>query len=296
MIDRGGRRRLNALIQTAAVLGLLLVAAAGSVAYQSSPAARIPVVLSLILLGASHILMTREIHRREHAERELHAANRELESFSYSVSHDLRAPLRTIDGFSQALVEDAAPLLPPDARSHVDRIRAATQRMGHLIDDLIGLSRLSRAEMKRERIDVTDLVEQIAADLRRHTPDRKIDVLVRRGMTAVADPHLLRLVFQNLLENAWKFTSRREHATIDVGQSHDDDGVPAFYVGDNGAGFDPDYAHKLFGPFQGLHSPAEFPGTGIGLATVQRIVHRHGGHVWAEGEINQGACFYFTLE
>jgi light-regulated signal transduction histidine kinase (bacteriophytochrome) len=294
--ERRRRRPLHILTHIVVVVGLLLVAAAGRFAYRSSPAARIPVVVGVLLLAASHVLMTRELYRLEHMERELHDANRELESFSYSVSHDLRAPLRSIDGFSQALIEDAGPALAPEARSHLDRIRAATQRMGRLIDDLIGLSKVTRSGMTSERIDVTDLVEQIVAELRRQTPDRTVDVLIRPGMTATGDPPLVRLAFQNLIENAWKFTSRRPHATIDVGQSRDKDGVPAFYVGDNGAGFDPEYAGKLFGAFQRLHTAAEFPGTGIGLATVQRIVHRHGGHLWAEGETNQGACFYFTLE
>jgi light-regulated signal transduction histidine kinase (bacteriophytochrome) len=295
VIERRRRRRLHIAVHIVVALGLLLVALTGRLAYRSSPAVRIPVVASLLLLAASHILMTRELYRREHIERELHDTNRELESFSYSVSHDLRAPLRSIDGFSQALVEDAGPTLTPDALDHLQRIRAATQRMGRLIDDMIGLSKLSRAEMKLERIDVTDLVEQIVAELRRHGPERTVDVLIRPGMTATGDPQLVRLAFQNLIENAWKFTSRRSRATIDIGQSRDEEGTPAFYVGDNGAGFDPAYADKLFGAFQRLHASVEFPGTGIGLATVQRIVHRHGGHVWAEGETNQGACFYFTL-
>ena len=295
MIERRRRRPLYLASHVVVTLGLVLVAIVGWLAYRSAPSVRVPVILSVVLLGASHLLMTRELYRREHVERELHDTNRELESFSYSVSHDLRAPLRSIDGFSQALIEDADPALAPEAQLHLERIRAATQRMGRLIDDMIGLSKVSRAEMKFERIDVSDLVEQIVTELRRHTPERTVDVLIRPGMTATGDPQLVRLAFQNLLENAWKFTSRRPRANIDVGLSRDEDGTPAFYVGDNGAGFDPEYADKLFGAFQRLHTTSEFPGTGIGLATVQRIVHRHGGHVWAEGETNQGACFYFTL-
>jgi light-regulated signal transduction histidine kinase (bacteriophytochrome) len=293
--ERRRRRRLHIVTHVVAALGLLLVAVTGRLAYSGSSAARAPVAVGLLLLVTSHVLMTRELYRREHVEGELHDANRELEAFSYSVSHDLRAPLRSIDGFSQALIEDAGPALAPEALAHLDRIRAATQRMGRLIDDMIGLSKVSRAEMKFERIDITDLVGQIVAELRRQTQGRTVDVLVRPGMSATGDPQLVRLAFQNLIENAWKFTSRRPRATIDIGQSRDEDGVPAYYVGDNGAGFDPAYADKLFGPFQRLHTSAEFPGTGIGLATVQRIVHRHGGHIWAEGETNQGACFYFTL-
>jgi light-regulated signal transduction histidine kinase (bacteriophytochrome) len=295
VIERRRRRRLYIAAHVVVALGLLLVAIVGWLAYRTAPSVRVPVILSVALLAASHVLMTRELYRRENIERELNDTNRELEAFSYSVSHDLRAPLRSIDGFSQALVEDAGPALAPEALSHLERIRAATQRMGRLIDEMIGLSKVARAEMKVERIDISDLVEQIVGELRRHAPERSVDVLIRPGMTATGDPQLVRLAFQNLLENAWKFTSRRPKATIDVGMSRDEDGIAAFYVGDNGAGFDPEYGDKLFGAFQRLHTVAEFPGTGIGLATVQRIVHRHGGRVWAEGETNQGACFYFTL-
>jgi light-regulated signal transduction histidine kinase (bacteriophytochrome) len=295
VIERRRRRRLYLASHVVVALGLVLVAIVGWLAYRTAPSVRVPVILSVVLLAASHVLMTRELYRRENIERELNDTNRELEAFSYSVSHDLRAPLRSIDGFSQALIEDAGPALCPDAIGHLERIRAATQRMGRLIDDMISLSKVSRAEMKFEQIDVSDLVEQIVGEMRRATPERTIDVLIRPGMTATGDPQLVRLAFQNLLENAWKFTSRRPTATIDVGLSRDEDGAPAYYVGDNGAGFDPEYADKLFGAFQRLHTTSEFPGTGIGLATVQRIVHRHGGHVWAEGETNQGACFYFTL-
>jgi light-regulated signal transduction histidine kinase (bacteriophytochrome) len=294
-VNERPRRRLHVATHVIAALGLILLAVAGGIAYRSSSAARVPALVSLLLLATSHALMTRELYRCEHIEDELHAANRELEAFSYSVSHDLRAPLRSIDGFSQALIEDAGAALPPDAREHLDRIRAATQRMGRLIDDIIGLSKVSRAEMKFERIDVTDLVAQIVAELRRQTPAREVEVLIRPGMSTTGDPQLVRVAFQNLIENAWKFTSRRPRGTIDVGISRDENGASAFYVGDNGAGFDPAYAGKLFGPFQRLHTSDEFPGTGIGLATVLRIAHRHGGHAWAEGETNQGACFYFTL-
>lgn len=296
MTERRRRRLTHAAVHAAAAAGLLLIAGTGVVAGLAVSSLGAPIVVSLLLLAASHLLLTREIHRREHIERALHDANRELESFSYSVSHDLRAPLRSIDGFSQALAEDAGPALAPEARSHLQRIRSATQRMGRLIDDLLALSKVSRAEMTRERIDLTDLAGQIVAELRRLSPERQVDVIVTPGLTATGDPQLVRLALQNLIENAWKFTSRRARGTIDIGRTRDEDGVPAFYVGDNGAGFDPEYADKLFGPFQRLHAASEFPGTGIGLATVQRIVHRHSGHVWAEGLIDQGACFYFTLE
>jgi signal transduction histidine kinase len=294
------RRRLRrAGIHATAALGLLLVAVTGFVAYRTVHAFQtsiaLTVALSLALLLTSHLLFVREINRGERIERALHDTNRELESFSYSVSHDLRAPLRSIDGFSQALVEDAGPALPPEARGHLDRIRNATRRMGHLIDDLLALSKVSRAEMQRERVDLSELAAQIVSELRRQAPSRTVTVTVSPGLTATGDPQLVRLALQNLLENAWKFTGRRDEASIDVGQTRDREGVPAFYVRDNGAGFDPAYAGKLFGPFQRLHATSEFPGIGIGLATVQRIVHRHGGHVWADAQVDQGACFTFTL-
>jgi light-regulated signal transduction histidine kinase (bacteriophytochrome) len=226
---------------------------------------------------------------------QLQAVVDELEAFSYSVSHDLRAPLRSIDGFSQALVEDVGPLLPSGARRHIDRIRAATQRMAHLIDDLLTLSTLSRTEMTRQPIDLTDLVGRVLAESEAHVP-RSAVVTIAPGMTASGDPRLLRVVLENLLANALKFSSVQEHPRIDVGQTSGDGVTQVFYVRDNGVGFDPAYADKLFRPFQRLHSPSEFPGTGIGLATVRRIVQRHGGRVWAEGRMRQGACFYFTLE
>ena len=286
MIEPRRRRLTRVAVHVIAIVGLVLVALTGHVAYR---------VLGLVLLAASQLLFARELVQRERVERALHDANRELESFSYSVSHDLRAPLRSIDGFSQALVEDVGPQLPPDARSHLDRIRHATRRMGRLIDELMALSKVARVEMKRERVDLTDVAEQVVAELRRQQPSREVDVAIAPGLQATADPSLVRLALQNLIENAWKFSSRREGSTIEVGQARNADGATAFFVRDNGAGFDPDYAHKLFGPFQRLHAVSEFPGTGIGLATVQRIVHRHGGRVWAEGQTNAGATFYFTL-
>ena len=288
---------MHFVIHAVAAVGLLIVVSLGQLAYRSAPTyASGAMTISLLLLGTSHLLLVREISRREHIERALHDANRELESFSYSVSHDLRSPLRSIDGFSQALVEDIGPELPSEAQGHLDRIRHATRRMGQLIDDLLALSKVARAEMRRERVDVSDLAEQVVAELRRQQPARQIDIRIAPGLIATADAPMVRLALQNLIENAWKFTSRRDGGgSIQIGQTRDQDGAPAFFVRDDGAGFDPEYADKLFGPFQRLHAASEFPGTGIGLATVQRIVHRHGGHVRAEGHINGGACFYFTL-
>ena len=295
MADRRRRRLSHAAIHLTAALALFVVASTSLAAYRHSTYLTAALVPSILLLIASHALLAREIRRHEVIERALHDTNRELETFSYSVSHDLRAPLRSIDGFSQALVEDAGPALDDESRSHLDRIRNATRRMGQLIDDLLALSKVTRAEMRRERVDLSDLASQITAELARHSPQRSVAVTIAPGLAAIGDPHLVRLALQNLIENAWKFTGRRDQAAIEVGATRDDEGSPAFYVRDNGAGYDPDFAAKLFGPFQRLHPASEFPGSGIGLATVQRIVHRHGGHVWAEGKIDEGATFYFTL-
>ncbi len=226
--------------------------------------------------------------------RALEAANRELEAFTYSVSHDLRTPLRSIDGFSRVLLEDYASKLDDEGRDNLQRVRAASQRMGLLIDDLLELSRTSRAELRLSSLDLSKLAQEIAAELARAEPERRVDCLIAPGLAAQADPALLRVVLQNLLTNAWKFTGRRPHARIEVGRTGPNAGA-AFFVRDNGAGFDPTYAARLFGPFQRLHSAHEFPGTGVGLATVQRIIHRHGGRVWAEGAVDHGATFYFTL-
>jgi PAS domain S-box-containing protein len=226
---------------------------------------------------------------------ELEVANRELESFSYSVSHDLRAPLRTIDGFSQALLEDYRNQLPADAQNFLERVRNAAQRMAKLIDDLLELSRISRIPVDRKLIDVSAIAQGIADELKEAEPSRRVEFLIQPRLKAQGDSHLLRIAMQNLMNNAWKFTSKIPDARIEVGRSQDH-GTPAFYVRDNGAGFDMAYANKLFGAFQRLHAVTEFPGTGIGLATVQRIVHKHGGRVWAESAVDQGATFYFTLQ
>jgi signal transduction histidine kinase len=225
---------------------------------------------------------------------ELSAVNRELEAFSYSVSHDLRSPLRSIDGFGQALLEDCAASLPAEGQEHVRRMRAASQRMGRLIDDLLQLSRVTRTEMRREVVDLSAAAREIAAELARADPGRRIACDVEDGLVAEGDPGLLRVVLQNLLSNAWKFTSRHDGARIAVGRTTRD-GRTAFFVRDDGAGFDMAYAGKLFGAFQRLHGTTEFPGTGIGLATVQRVVRRHGGEIWAEGAVEGGATFTFTL-
>ena len=226
---------------------------------------------------------------------ELEVSNKELEAFSYSVSHDLRAPLRSIDGFSQALIEDCAGRLDDQGRHYLQRIRSSTQRMGLLIDDLIKLARAARAEIRREPVDLTQMAQTVVAELHRAEPDRLVEFQPQATMIADGDLRLLRIVLENLLSNAWKFTGRAAHARIEMASFPDGTGERAYYVRDNGVGFDMTYADKLFGAFQRLHTPADFPGTGIGLATVQRIVHRHGGRAWAESELGKGASFYFTL-
>jgi signal transduction histidine kinase len=223
----------------------------------------------------------------------LQVANRELEAFSYSVSHDLRSPLRSLDGFSQALVEDYGEVLEAEGQDYLKRIRTASQRMARLIDDMLLLSRLSRGDMNRGEIDVSALAQEVVTELRETYPERDVDVVIEPGLVANADQRLLRVLLQNLVGNAWKFTAKQEKATIHVAHSNGD--VQAFMVRDDGVGFDMAYADKLFGAFQRLHSAGEFEGTGIGLATVQRIVHRHGGRVWAESELGAGATFFFTL-
>jgi len=225
---------------------------------------------------------------------QLEAAAEELEAFAYSVSHDLRAPLRAIDGFSLVLVEDHGQALNEDARGLLDRIRGASQRMAQLIDDLLDLSRLTRAEMVWKPVDIAALARGVAADLRKTDPNRKVTFRIADGMVATGDERLLRVALENLMSNAWKFTGRVLEPTIEVGHLNGP-GVDTFFVRDNGAGFDMAYSHKLFGVFQRLHSVRDFPGTGVGLTTVRRIIHRHGGRVWAEAAVDRGAAFYFTL-
>ncbi|MHB2040081.1 MAG: PAS domain S-box protein [Acidiferrobacteraceae bacterium] len=224
---------------------------------------------------------------------ELEAVNTELEAFSYSVSHDLRAPLRSIDGFSQALAEDCADELSEAGKSHLGRIRAAAQRMGQLIDHLLKLSRVARAEITPETVDLTRMASEIANELTERT-GRHVDFRVAEGLFAQGDPQLLRIALENLLSNAWKFTAGRADPEVEMGREEGADGI-RFFVRDNGAGFDMTYAGKLFGAFQRLHDAREFPGTGIGLATVQRILRKHGGRIWAEATPGQGATFYFSL-
>ena len=229
------------------------------------------------------------------ANTELAAVNKELEAFAYSVSHDLRAPLRSIDGFSHALLEDYPDRLDEQGKEYLQRIRSASQRMAVLIDDLLKLSRVTRSEMNRETVDLSALAQSISEDLQETQPERQVAFVIAPDLTTFGDPQLIRLIMENLLSNAWKFTSYHPQARIEFGLTHVD-GKETFFVRDDGAGFDMTYANKLFGVFQRLHSSEEFPGTGVGLATVQRVVHRHDGQVWAEGKEEEGATFYFTLE
>jgi signal transduction histidine kinase len=264
-------------------------------------------------LEVSNVELERQIGERARAEQEvlrlnteledrvrdrtaqLEAANNELEAFSYTVSHDLRAPLRAIDGFSQALVEDFPEHVPEEAQRYITRIRSSTQRMGQLIEDLLNLSRVTRAQLERTEVDVSEIARQVVADLRLREPERQVDVSVWDNMVAAADARLLRAALENLIGNAWKFSAKTEHPRIEIGALRDGE-HRIFFVRDNGAGFNMDYADKLFHAFQRLHSGTEYTGTGIGLATVHRIVLRHGGRIWADAQVGKGAAFYFTLE
>jgi PAS domain S-box-containing protein len=252
--------------------------------------------------------VTRDITERKRAEEQLErqrvelarsnveliAANNELEAFSYSVSHDLRAPLRSIDGFSLALLEDYEEKLDEEGKDSLHRVRAATQRMGVLIDDLLNLSRVTRAEIKLQSVDLSAIGSSIATELHETQPQRRMEFHIQEGLQAYADPNLIRIALENLLGNAWKFTSKRDSARIEFGQTNSN-GNLVYFIRDDGAGFDRAYADRLFGAFQRLHDKNDFPGTGVGLATVQRIIHRHGGRIWAESAVQKGATFFFTL-
>jgi light-regulated signal transduction histidine kinase (bacteriophytochrome) len=230
---------------------------------------------------------------REANER-LESAVRELEAFSYSVSHDLRAPLRTISAFTQALAEDLRYQLDDKARDHLRRVLAAAARMNDLIDALLELSRISRSPLGRHAVDLSAVATAVVDELRRRDVSRKLGATVETGLTAEADGRLVRILFDNLVGNAWKFTAKTDHPHVHIGaERHGNETV--FYVRDNGAGFDMAFADRLFTPFQRLHGEREYAGTGIGLATVKRIVERHGGRIWAESTPGEGASFYFTL-
>lgn len=263
-------------------------------------------------MRASHDELERQVEERRQTEREvqrlneeleqrvaerteeLERANKELEAFSYSVSHDLRAPLRAIDGFSQALMEDCADRLDDMGNDYLRRVRNAAQRMGVLIDDLLKLSRINRLELNRQEVDLSALAADVLRELCSHEPNRIVESRITSGLSDNCDPQLMRIALENLIGNAMKYSSRRERTVIEFGM-RSRKGTSAYFVQDNGVGFDMAYANKLFGAFQRLHDASEYPGTGIGLATVQRIIHRHGGHVWAESALDEGSTFYFTL-
>ncbi len=259
-------------------------------------------------LAASNAELIREVAERKRAEEDirklnsqlvqrsaqLEASNKELEAFSYSVSHDLRAPLRGIDGFSQAVLEDYDEKLDESGRNYLRRVRTASQRMSQLIDAMLNLARLTRAEIHTQTFDMSAVVRGILDDFQKVEPDRQVECIVADNVFATADPQLLRAVLENLLGNAWKFTQQQAHPRIEFGHGQYK-GQAAYFVSDNGAGFDMTYVHKLFGAFQRLHAYTEYPGVGVGLATVHRIIQRHGGQIWAEGVVGKGATFHFTL-
>ena len=228
--------------------------------------------------------------------KDLQRSRQSLESFIYTVSHDLRAPLRALSGYSELLLEEYGGVLDEEGRGYAERIVAVSKQMGQLIDYLLQLSRISRAELNLQRIDLGGEAAQIAEEIQRREPLRHVRFTTQKQVQALADRRLILTVLQNLLDNAWKFTSGRDDASIEFGVAPNGDAAVCCYVRDNGAGFDPAYADKLFQPFQRLHAAREFPGMGTGLASVQQIVERHGGHVWAEGAVGAGATFYFTLD
>ncbi len=248
------------------------------------------------LLGISQDITDAKLHQQAlvEAKERAEAANKELEAFSYSVAHDLRAPLRAIDGFSQAIVEDYGDRLDAEGQRMLQRVREQAQRMAVLIDDLLALSRVTRHDLAPEAIDLGENARVALGRLQRADPERSVEVHISTSLLTQADPRMMAIAFDNLIGNAWKFTSKTPSPRIEVGQLHKN-GERVFFVRDNGAGFDPQYTHKLFGVFQRLHGEQEFPGTGIGLATVARIILRHRGRVWAEGEPGKGATFFFTL-
>jgi two-component system, sensor histidine kinase and response regulator len=253
-----------------------------------------------MLKRQAQLLAESEQSARELAEaraelvRELEHKNRELESFSYAVSHDLRAPLRRIDSFGRALLESQGDRLDESGRKFLSRVREASQHMAQLIDDVLYLSKVTRAELREQEVDLSALATAVLARLQEAAPERQVELKIRPGVVVTGDGQLLRIALENLLANAWKFTGKQPEPRIEFGLTNAS-GEPTYFVRDNGAGFDMTYAARLFGPFQRLHPEHEFPGSGIGLATIQRIIHRHGGRVWAEGLVGQGATFYFTL-
>ncbi|HYO46893.1 MAG TPA: ATP-binding protein, partial [Gemmatimonadota bacterium] len=311
--SRMARKLLLAVIGIPLLLGWLRLSGEDAGLYDSRTGAAIMAASWAVVLGALVWWQMRVLNRadakRTAAELEvaalnrklrrdatqIEATNRELEAFSYSVSHDLRAPLRSITSFSQALLEDCADTLDEQGRDYLDRVVRGGQRMAELIEDMMVLSRISRSEMQRGPVDLSATALEIADELAQGQPDRDVEVDVKPGLVADGDPKLLRIMIENLLGNAWKFTALQPDPRIEFGALPSDNGERVFYVRDNGAGFNMEHAGRLFTPFQRLHREAEFPGSGVGLATVQRVVRRHGGKVWAQGKVSHGATFFFTV-
>lgn len=306
------RRFIPAMLVVFALIGWLWLEGQRMGLYDLEMGVALHTILNVLIVGTLIWMLAKSFHMaesiREESRRKLDqlnkdlhlraeqltAANREIEAFSYSVSHDLRAPLRSISGFAEALEDHMGKDLDEEARDYLGRVRRAAKRMEGLIDDILKLSRLTRVEMKREQVNLSELASGVIKDLEEANPERKAEWKIDPDLIVEGDRRLLEAVLVNLLGNAWKFTSKTECPRIEFGQM-EQDGERIFYVRDNGAGFDMRYADKLFGAFQRLHGINEFPGNGIGLATVARIVARHGGHIWAEGKENEGAVFYFKL-
>jgi len=248
-------------------------------------------------VAMENLMLYQSLEKRvEERTRELEHANHELETFSYSVSHDLQAPLRHIMSYSELLTREHPEALDDESRVWLDRIQASAAHMTDLIQSLLRLSRYTRLEMRLTLVDLSRIAQEEVALLREESPARPAEIRIEEGLEARGDESLLRILVHNLLANAWKFTSKRETAQIEFGATPQADGAPVYFVRDNGTGFNMQYADKLFGPFQRLHAAKDFSGTGIGLATVKRIVQRHNGNVWAEAEVGKGATFYFTLK
>jgi PAS domain S-box-containing protein len=290
------------LLSRGRCIGALTVQSAEEAAFSADDVAALQAMADQLAIALTNARLYDEVQRyaihledlvRERTA-ELAAVNKELEAFAYSVSHDLRAPLRSVNGFSQALLEDYAGVLDATGQDYLRRVRAASQRMSQLIDDLLDLSRLTRHELHFEEVDLSALARDIAEELRATQPEREVEFVIEEGIRAKGDAHLLHAALVNLMGNAWKFTAKHPQARIEFGRT-EIEGTPTFFVRDDGAGFDMAYSSRLFGAFQRLHGADEFEGTGVGLATVQRIIHRHGGRVWAEGAVEEGATFWFTL-
>jgi signal transduction histidine kinase len=300
------RYLLPPLIAFLVLLSWLRLSGQRAEIFEDDVGTAIMVIVHILIFGALvfgiAISLNRSDLQRELLERRIHertllleSANRELEAFAYSVAHDLRAPLRAIDGLSLVILEDYAQKLEADGKTALERIRDNAHRMNQLINGLLELSRMSRAQMNPSQTDLTQIAKHVISELRQREPHREADIVIAEGLSAQGDPSLLEAVIENLLNNAWKFSARQQRTHIEFGKKLER-AQPVFFIRDNGIGFDMNYADKLFGPFQRLHTNHDFAGHGIGLATVQRVIHRHGGRIWAESKVDHGATFFFTLQ